>query len=123
MLIQIQSLTRQVSSVSIKETFHFDEMADTLTVKSSYDAQPVLDQNKEIKNAKSSKAIQKYDGNLVHAASFHPGDVDRLHRMGYKLLSADPEEVRRALVYVQENEPHLMIVHGKPFTKQRIKWQ
>lgn len=109
--------------MSIKETWHYDEMGDSLTVKSSYDAQPVLDQNKAIKNDKSSKAIQKYDGNMVHAASFAEGDVDRLHKMGYKLLSADPDEVRRALVYVQENEPHLMLVHGKPFARQRVKWQ
>jgi len=107
----------------LKETFHYDEMEDCLTVKTSYDAQPVLDQNKAIKNDKNSKAIQRYNGELVHAASFHPGDVDRLHKMGYKLLSPNPDEVRRALVYVQNNEPHLMLVHGKPFARQRVKWQ
>lgn len=109
--------------MSIKETFYYDESSDSLTIKSSYDAQPVLDQNKSIKNDKSSKAILKYEGDLVHAASFALGDVDRLHKMGYKILSPDPDEVRRALVYVQNNEPHLMLVHGKPFTRQRIKWQ
>jgi len=105
------------------ENLSYDEMEDKLIVDHSYDAQPVLDQNKAIKNAKSSKAIQKYDGSLVHAASFHKGDVQRLINMGYNLISPDRDEVRRALVYVQNNEPHLMLVHGKPFAKQRIKWQ
>lgn len=108
--------------MSIKETYHYDETEDRLTVSTSYDAQPVLDQNKRIKNYNSSKAIQKYNGEMVHAASFHEGDVVRLINMGYNLLSPDPAEVRRALCYVQENESHLLLVHGKPFAKQRIKW-
>ena len=107
----------------LKETVTYDESEDRLIVNHSYDAQPVLDSNKRIKNSLSSKAIQKYDGNMVHAARFHPGDVQRLIDMGYNLLSPDRDEVRRALVYVQNNEPHLMLVHGKPFAKQRIKWQ
>jgi len=109
--------------VSINEKLHYDEMTDELSVTTSYDAEPVIDSNHRIRNDTSSKAIQKYSGELVHAARFHEGDVDRLHKMGYKLLSPDPDEVRRALCYVQENEPHLMVVHGKPFSRQRIKWQ
>ncbi len=108
--------------MSIKESVTYDETEDCLTVKTSYDAEPVLDSNKRIKNSLSSKAIKKYDGQMVHAARFHEGDIVRLKNMGYNLLSPDPAEVRRALVYVQSNEHHLMIVHGKPFTKQRVKW-
>ena len=107
----------------LKESLLYNELEDELAVKYYYDAEPVLDSNKRIRNDKNSKAITKYDGNMVHAARFHPGDVQRLINLGYNLLSPDQAEVRRALVYVQENEPHLMLVHGKPFTKQRIKWQ
>lgn len=107
----------------LKENLTYDEAEDRLVVEHSYDAQPVLDSNKRIRNDKNSKAITKYDGNMVHAARFHQGDVQRLINLGYNLLSPDQAEVRRALVYVQENEPHLMLVHGRPFTKQRIKWQ
>lgn len=106
----------------MKETLHYDEMEDRLTVNTSYDAQPVLDSNKRIKNSLNSKAIQKYNGEMVHAARFNEGDIVRLKNLGYNLLSPDQDEVRRALVYVQENEPHLMLVHGKPFAKQRMKW-
>ena len=107
----------------IKETYHYDEMEDRLTVATSYDAQPVLDENKAAKNSQSSKAIQRYKGEFVHAATLHEGDVVRLINMGYNLLSSDVEEYRRALMYVQENEPHLMRVHGKPFSKQKFRWQ
>lgn len=109
--------------MSIKETVHYDEMDDRLTVATSYDAEPLLDSNKRIKNSLSSKAIQRYNGSMVHALRVGEGDVVRLKNMGYNLLSPDRDEVRRALVYIQENEQHLMLVHGKPFTKQRIKWQ
>lgn len=106
----------------MKEEYSYDEIEDKLTVSVEYDASPVIEQNKAIKNSLNSKAIKKYDGSMVHAASFDEGDVIRLKNMGYNLLSPDPEEVRRALVYVQENEGHLLLVHGKPFTRQRIKW-
>jgi len=109
--------------MSLKETYHYDELEDKLTVSTSYDAQPVLDSNKRVKNSKNSKFILKYDGGMVHAARFHEGDIVRLKNMGYNLLSPSQDEVRRALVYIQENEPHLLLVHGKPFTRQRIKWQ
>lgn len=109
--------------MSIKEKWEYDEAGDSLSITTSYDAQPVIDSNKRIKNSLSSKAIKKYDGNMVHAARFHEGDVVRLKALGYNLLSPDSDEVRRALVYVQWNEPHLMLVHGKPFTRQRVKWQ
>ena len=106
----------------IKQTYHYDEMEDRLTVSSSYDAQPVIDSNLRIKNSTSSKSIQKYKGDFVHASRLHKGDVERLKNMGYNLLSPNPDEVNRALVYIQENEPHLMLIHGKPFTRQRVKW-
>lgn len=103
-------------------TFEYDDTADQLIVKTSYDPGPVLESNKRIKNAVSSKAIQRYKGNMVHAARFHKGDIERLIKLGYNILSPDPDEVRRALVYVQDHESHLLLVHGKPFAKQRITW-
>jgi hypothetical protein len=106
----------------MKEKITYDEMEDRLTVETSYDAEPVIESNKAIRNSTNSKAIQKYNGELVHAARFDEGDIIRLKNLGYNLLSSDKEEVRRALVYIQENEQHLMLVHGKPFTTQRVKW-
>jgi hypothetical protein len=50
------------------------------------------------------------------------GDVQRLINMGYNLLSPDPEEVRRTLLYIQSNEPDLLTVNKKPFAKVRTRW-
>ena len=107
----------------IKETYHYDEMEDRLTVSTHYDALPVIDSNLRIKNSKSSKSIQKYNGDFVHVGRVHEGDIVRLRNLGYDLLSPNRDEVRRALVYIQENEPHLMLVHGKPFSRQKVTWQ
>ena len=107
----------------IKNKYTYDEMEDKLIVEHSYDAQPVLDSNKRIKNSINSKSIQKYKGEMVHAGRLHKGDVQRLFDMGYNLMSPDQDEVRRALCYIQENEPHLLLVHGKPFSKQRVTWR
>ncbi len=106
----------------LKSKVTYDESEARMIIEHSYDAQPVLDSNKRIKNSVSSKSIQKYKGDFVHVARFHAGDVQRLINKGYNLLSPDREEVRRALVYVQNNEQHLMIVHGKPFAKQKLTW-
>lgn len=106
----------------MKEELDYNEHTDVMTIKTSYDAAPVIESNKNIRNSNSSKAIQKYKGDLVLAARFAEGDIIRLRNLGYNILSPDSDEVRRALVYVQTHEPHLMTVHGKPFTRQRIKW-
>ena len=106
----------------MKETLHYDEIEDKLTVETAYDSEALLDSNKRIRNSLNSKAIQKYNGEMVHALRVEEGDVVRLKNMGYNLLSPSQDELRRALVYIQENEPHLMLVHGKPFARQRMKW-
>lgn len=106
----------------MEEKVTYNSKEDRLTVETIYDAEPVIESNKRIKNSTSSKAIKKYVGDFVHAARLHEGDVVRLINLGYNLLSPDREEVNRALLYIQNNEPHLMLVHGKPFAKQRVKW-
>jgi len=106
----------------MKESYSYDDLTDTLTVKKTYDAEPVIKQNAEERAGINKKAIQKYKGDFVKCASLDQGDVERLYRMGYNILSPDQDEVRRALVYLQSNEPHLMTVHGKPFSRQKVKW-
>ncbi|MEN9839251.1 MAG: hypothetical protein RL177_730 [Bacteroidota bacterium] len=45
-----------------------------------------------------------------------------MKNIGYNLLSPDADEVRRALLYIQSNEPLLLTVPGKPFASVRQKW-
>lgn len=75
-----------------------------------------------------ANAVQRAEGDgygkrLVHAARLSLGDVERLRNMGYDLLSNDPQEVRRALCYVQSNESMFLTVSGRPFAMARPKWQ
>jgi len=108
----------------IVETSHYDQLEDRLYKTETYDAQPVLDINKRQKN--DAPEIGKYRPDatgMVHVGRLHEGDVNRLFRMGYNVLAADPDERRRALVYIQENEPHLLLVNGKPFARKRNRWQ
>jgi hypothetical protein len=104
----------------IKETDYYDHANDRLITKYEQDVEPILDANRALRNA--TPETGKYRGNLVHAASLSEVDVLRLKNLGYDLLSPDPDERRRALVYIQQNEPHHLVINGKPFARKRPKW-
>lgn len=120
----IQLLIRLVSLESeLKTTFHHDVMEDKLHVKYSYDAQPVLEQNKiEREQFRTYKQSETMKG-MVKVASLHPGDVERLANAGYNLMSPDPEEVKRALRYIQAEEKFLLTVEGKPISRKKVIWE
>lgn len=106
----------------MQETIYYDEQADKLIVKTSYDNSDVLKANAEARNDQPD-GFGKYKGRtLFLAGSFHLGDLIRLKNMGYNLFSPDPDERRRVLCYIQTNEPDLMRVKGKPFARTRNKW-
>lgn len=98
----------------------YDELEDKIVTETIYDNSEVL----RVNAAERAEApeVGRYKGNLAHVGRIHMGDVTRLANLGYDILSADPDEVRRALLYVQSNEPHLLTVPGKPFAKVRPKW-
>jgi hypothetical protein len=102
------------------ERVQYNEQEDRLIVQTTYDNSAVIEANKAAKNA--APEFGRYKGNLVKVGSIHEGDVVRLKNMGYNLFSSDPAEVRRALMYLQENEQHMLTVPGKPFAKVRPKW-
>jgi hypothetical protein len=93
---------------------------DKVIVKTTYDNSDVIEANKRAQNSGTIK--EQYSGNLVHAARIHEGDIIRLKSLGYDLLSPDRDEWKRCLLYIQTNEPHLLTVRGKPFTKKRPVW-
>lgn len=102
------------------ETSTFDELTGKMIVQTMFDSSALIESNIAERNA--TPEFGKYKGNLVKVGSIHLGDITRLFNMGYDVLSSDPEESRRALLYIQSNEPHLLTVTGKPFTKVRSKW-
>lgn len=106
------------------ETRVYDEQSDTLYVNTAYDPTPVIEANKRARA--ETPEFGKYNtsnSGLVHALRMTKDDVDRLFTMGYNLLSPDKDEFRRALMYIQQNEPWHIPVNGKPFARKRIKWQ
>lgn len=102
------------------EWLKFDEKTGIMHRKKMADVQTIVDANKEQRIARPE--FGKYKGNLVHVGRIDPVDVERLYNMGYNLLSHDRDEYRRALLYIQNNEPYLLTVQGKPFAKNRPVW-
>ena len=103
------------------ETSHYDEASDSLIVKTSYDNRAVLAENEFLRN--TSPETGRYKGNLVKIGNIHMGDVVRLKNMGFNILSPDPDEWRRALLFVQSNEKGQMTVPGTPIGKKRQAWR
>lgn len=110
-----------VAMSDLVETSRYDELTDRIVTRTRYDNSDVLAANLEDRNA--APEFGKYKGNFAHVGRVHMGDIVRLKNLGYNLLSADSEEVRRALLYIQSEEPHLLTVPGKPFAKKRVKWE
>lgn len=102
-----------------KETT-FDELNNKIVNKVTYDNSDVLALNAAQRAEKIDG--QQFKGNLAHVGRIDMGDIQRLFNLGYNLLSNDKDEVRRALVYIQSNEPHLLTVNKKPFAKKRNRW-
>ena len=106
------------------ERMHYDELEDKLIIETVYDPTDVIEEN-AIERAGAGE-IRKYVPNaagLVKVASIPEEHIVTLRNMGYDLYSADKEEVRRALVYIQNNEPVWLTVKGKPFATFRPKWR
>lgn len=99
----------------------YDQLEGKVINRVTYDNSAIVDMN--ARDRFDRQGTGKYKGNLVHAARVHFGDIERLKNMGYNLLSSDPEEVRRALLYIQSEENDLLSVDGKPFAKKRVKWE
>ena len=102
------------------ETSHYDEATGSLVVKTSYDNSQVMAENIMTKNLQPETG--RYKGNLVKVATIHLGDVARLKNLGYNILSSDPEEVKRALLYIQAEEKAHMVMPGTPIAKRKQSW-
>jgi hypothetical protein len=104
----------------LSKTTQHDQLAGKIVQTTTYDNSDVLKLNAAERNDRIDGA--QFKGNLCHVARIDMGDIERLINLGYNLLSPDPDEVRRGLLYIQSNEPHLLTVNKKPFTKARCRW-
>lgn len=108
-------------TTDLLDTASYDAATDTLTVKTSYDNRAVLAENEYLRN--TAPETGRYKGNFVKVGTIHLGDVQRLRNLGYHILSPDPDEVKRALLYIQAEEQALMTVPGKPIGKKKHSWR
>lgn len=111
----------------VTSTTTYDDSENKIIVVKSQDVAKYLRQNKAERDA--TPEFGKYKGFLPKAASIPVNVVEMMYRgqccttgVRYNLLSADPEERRRALMHAQSEHPHLMTVNGKPFAKKRAIW-
>lgn len=89
-----------------------------------YDNSAVMEFNKQARaSANEHGTYKSKNSGLVNVGKIHMGDVVRLRNMGYNLLSSDRDEVKRALLYIQENEKFLLTKNGKPISKRKVIWE
>jgi len=108
----------------IHESKHFNQKTGVMTSKVTYDNSDVLASNKEARDNESKRNKFRHQGNsgLVHVGKIHLGDIARLKTLGYDLMSPDPAEQRKALLYIQAQEPFLLKTTAKPFAKKKQTW-
>ena len=109
--------------MDVKTTLIPDDQEGTITVKSVYDAEPVLESNRIERNEFRNYKSREIAGGLVKVATLHPGDIERLRNMGYNIMSHDRDEFKRALLFLQSEQKNLLTVEGKPFSKKTNSWR
>jgi hypothetical protein len=60
---------------------------------------------------------------MLKAAVIPMEHIQELKNLGYDLLSPDPAEFRRALVYIQNNQQQFMATDKKVFSTVKPKWE
>lgn len=96
---------------------------DRLVVKTTYDVEPAM---KEAEEARQQGGVfMGSKGQQMLKAAVLP--VEHIMRIkeesGYDLLSPDPDQWRKALLYLQQNHQRFMATDKKVFTgKEAQKW-
>lgn len=103
------------------ETTQYIESEDKLVITTTYDPTETLEANKE-ERALAPKHRVSNGKLLTKVMEISEGHIVALRNMGYDLLSPDPDEWKRALLYIQANEPYWLTVNGTPIAKFRQQW-
>jgi hypothetical protein len=104
------------------QEFLYDEATDTLGIKTTYDPSALIDQNAAERAAGRQYLGVGKETRLVKIMSLDLGHIEALKNLGYDFFSPDPDERRRCLLYVQQNEPVWMTVDGKPIAQFKQRW-
>jgi len=104
------------------ERVTYIESEDRLVVETLYDAEPAM---REAAWARAQGKVQigSKGQELTLACVIPLEHITALKNEGYDLLSPDPAEHRRALVYIQQNQQRFMATDKKVFSVEKPKWQ
>jgi hypothetical protein len=97
------------------------ESEDRLVVETIYDAEPALQEAEEARQ-RGKVTIGSKGQELTLACVIPLEHIVALKNEGYDLLSPDPAEWRRALVYIQQNQAKFMATDKKVFSVHKPKW-
>lgn len=103
--------------------YHYDQLEDKLIEQTIYDPTAVIENNKAIRNSGERVYFGSKGQQMLKVASVDLDHVLALKNMGYDLLSPDPAEVKRALLYIQASENQWMLVDGKPIAERHQTWE
>lgn len=104
------------------EKYHYIPEKDQLVIETIYNPTEVIEENKRIRNSGEKVVFGSKGQQMVKVASIDMDHIVALKNLGYDLLSPDPAEVKRALLYVQTHENDWMLVDGKPIGEKRQTW-
>jgi hypothetical protein len=103
------------------EKMEYIDSEDKLVITTTYDPSETIDANKEARALAPKHHIS--NGKLLTKVMDIDADhITALKNLGYNLLSPDPDEWKRALLYIQSNEPVWLTVNGNPIASFRQRW-
>jgi hypothetical protein len=105
----------------VAENRSYIEEQDRLVVETVYDATDTIEANKEAR-ALAPKHHVSQGKMLTKVMDIDMDHILALKNLGYNLLSPDPDEWKRALLYIQANEPVWLTVNGKPIASFKQRW-
>lgn len=98
------------------------ESEDRLVVETIYDAEPAIETAAEAR-AQGKVTFGSKGQEMMLACVIPLEHITALRNEGYDLLSPDPDEWRRALVYIQQNQHKFMATDKTVFSTKKPKWE
>jgi hypothetical protein len=108
--------------MKLAEKRSYIEEKDQLVVETIYDPTATIEANKAQRNSGEREYFGSKNQRMLKVASIDMDHVLALRNMGYDLLSPDPAQVKRALLYIQTEQPVWMVVDGKPIAERNTQW-
>lgn len=104
------------------EKVSYIESEDKLVIETIYDPTPTIELAAELRQ-RGDVTVGSKGQEMLLAAVIDLDHITALKNEGYDLMSADPDERRRTLVYIQNNQQKFMATDRNVFARTRPKWQ